>query len=59
MNNTEKIIVAFLKGKEKETLDRIALSCDLPIYAISSALLNLELKGIIRPNPGKQFEYIG
>ena len=59
LNETEETIVSFLKGKDKVDLDTIAISCQLPIYSISSTLLNLELKGIIRPHPGKQFEYIG
>jgi len=58
LNETEETIVNFLKGKDKLDLDTIAISCQLPIYSISSTLLNLELKGIIRPHPGKQFEYI-
>jgi len=59
LNETEQCIVDFLKGKDKVDLDTIAISCQLPIYAISSTLLNLELIGIIRPHPGKQFEHIG
>jgi len=59
LNETEEKIVTFLKGKDKVDLDTIAVSCQLPIYSISSALLNLELKGLIRPHPGKSFELIG
>ncbi len=39
-------------------MDIIALECDFPIYKISAVLLNMELKGIIRPLPGKMFEVI-
>jgi DNA processing protein len=42
----------------KETLDYIALECDFPIFKISGILLNMELKGVIRPLPGKYFEAI-
>ncbi|PHS07686.1 MAG: DNA-protecting protein DprA [Kordia sp.] len=59
LNETEETIVSFLKGKDKVDLDTIAISCQLPIYSISSTLLNLELKGVIRPHPGKQFEHLG
>jgi len=59
LNETEEKIIAFLKGKDKVALDTISISCQLPIYSISSSLLNLELKGIIRPHPGKKFEHIG
>jgi len=59
LNETEETIVNFLKGKNKVDLDTISVSCQLPIYSISSSLLNLELKGLIRPHPGKNFELIG
>jgi len=58
LNETEEKIVGFLKGKGKVDLDTISVSCQLPIYSISSSLLNLELKGLIRPHPGKNFELI-
>jgi len=59
LNETEEKIVNFLKEKGNVDLDTISVSCQLPIYSISSNLLNLELKGLIRPHPGKHFEYIG
>jgi len=58
LNETEEKIITFLKGKDKVDLDTISVSCQLPIYSISSSLLNLELKGLIRPHPGKNFELI-
>jgi DNA processing protein len=39
-------------------MDTIDLECDFPIFRISSILLNMELKGVIRPLPGKLFEAI-
>ncbi len=39
-------------------MDIIALECEFPIYRISALLLNMELKGVIRPLPGKLFEAI-
>jgi DNA processing protein len=39
-------------------MDIIALDCDFPIFKISSLLLNMELKGVIRPLPGKLFEAV-
>lgn len=58
LNPTEDKIINYLKGKGQIHLDSIAIDCQLPIYALSSSLLNLELKGLIRPHPGKQFELI-
>ena len=54
----EQKIYDFLLKNGKELLDVIALRCDFPIYKISGMLLNMELKGVIRPLPGKLFEAI-
>jgi len=54
----EQKIYDFLLKNGKELLDIIALRCDFPIYKISGTLLNMELKGVIRPLPGKLFEAI-
>jgi DNA processing protein len=54
----EQIIYDFLLKNGKELLDIIALQCEFPIFKISGMLLNMELKGVIRPLPGKLFEAI-
>lgn len=54
----EKIIYNFLKTLEPQLLDIIALECDMPIFKVAGLLLNMELKGVIRPLPGKLFEVI-
>lgn len=54
----EKVIYKFLKEQEKQQLDTIALHCNMPIFKIASILLNMELKGVVRPLPGKLFELI-
>jgi DNA processing protein len=58
LTDEEQIIYDYLQKTGKEMMDIIALECDFPIYRISSILLNMELKGIIRPLPGKMFEVI-
>lgn len=58
LNTEEKVIYSFLKETEKEQLDVIALRCNMPTYKVASLLLNMELKGVIRPLPGKWFEVI-
>lgn len=58
LENDEQKIYCYLQKKGKELMDIIALECDFPIYKISSLLLNMELKGVIRPLPGKLFEAI-
>jgi DNA processing protein len=54
----EQKIYDYLLKSGKEILDIIALECDLPIFKISGILLNMELKGVVRPLPGKLFEAI-
>ncbi|WP_396602669.1 DNA-processing protein DprA [Algibacter sp. R77976] len=55
---TEKIIYNYLKENDKQQLDVIAINCEMPIFKVSGTLLNMELKGVIRPLPGKLFEVI-
>ena len=54
----EQKIYDFLQKNGKELLDIIAIECDIPIYKLSGILIGMELKGIIRPLPGKLFESI-
>ena len=58
LDSDEKIIYNCLKDSGKELLDVIALKCNMPTFRVASLLLNMELKGVIRPLPGKQFEII-
>jgi DNA processing protein len=54
----EQKIYDYLLKNGKELLDIIAIECEMPIFKISGTLLNMELKGAIRPLPGKLFEAI-
>lgn len=58
LEEDEQKIYEFLLKNGKELLDNIALECSFPIYKISGILINMELKGVIRPLPGKLFEAI-
>jgi len=58
LGDDEQKVYDFLLKNGKELMDIIALRCDFPIYKISGMLLNMELKGVIRPLPGKLFEAI-
>lgn len=58
LDDTEKIIYGYLEKAGKQLLDNIALECKLPVFRASSTLLNMEMKGVIRPLPGKLFEVI-
>lgn len=58
LDSVEKSIYGYLQKEGKQVLDIIALECKLPVYKTSSTLLNMEMKGVIRPLPGKLFEAI-
>ncbi|AWA29174.1 DNA-protecting protein DprA [Flavobacterium magnum] len=54
----EQRVYDFLNKTGKELLDTIALECAVPVFRLSGILLNMELKGAVRPLPGKLFEAI-
>lgn len=58
MDSEEEQLYGFLKDRGKAELDIIALNCRFPTYKTAGILLNMELKGLIRPLPGKLFEAI-
>ena len=58
LDTDEQKIYDYLQKNGKQLLDIIALECDFPIFRISSLLLTMELKGVIRPLPGKLFEAV-
>jgi DNA processing protein len=58
LEEDEQKVYDYLLKTGKEVMDIIALRCDFPIYKISGMLLNMELKGVVRPLPGKLFEAI-
>lgn len=58
LDENEKIVVEELKVLQKSEIDPLALQCNIPTSKLSTILLNLELKGLVRPLPGKQFELI-
>jgi DNA processing protein len=58
LDNDEQKVYDYLQKNGKQLLDVIALECDFPIFRITPLLLNMELKGVIRPLPGKLFEAV-
>lgn len=58
LDSDEKIVYDFLQKQGRTLLDLIALNCKMPTSKVSYVLLNLELKGVVRPLPGKEFELI-
>ncbi|WP_299004970.1 DNA-processing protein DprA [uncultured Tenacibaculum sp.] len=56
LDSSEQKIYDYLQQNGKQLLDDIAINCELPIYQLSSILIQLELKGVVKPLPGKMFE---
>ena len=54
----EEPIHNYLIENGKQQLDSIALHCEIPTYKAAGLLLEMELKGAVRPLPGKLFEAI-
>jgi DNA processing protein len=54
----EQTVFEYLNTNGKQLLDSIALHCKQPVYKLSATLLNMELKGVIRPLSGKLYEAI-
>ncbi len=54
----ERVIYDYLEKNGKQQLDIVALNCQFPTYKTAGLLLEMELKGAIRPLPGKLFEAI-
>lgn len=58
LNIDEQKIYDYLLNNGKQLLDIIALECQIPIYKLAPMLLQLEMKGVLKPLPGKLFEVV-
>ena len=58
LDDTEQRIYNYLQTNGRQLLDTVALECGFPVFTTSSTLLAMEMKGVIRPLPGKLFEAI-
>lgn len=58
LSDDEQKIVDYLQKNKNSGLDKIAKNCSVPIFKLSSILLQMELKGVVKPLPGKQFELV-
>ena len=58
LNENEQKIYNLLQQKGKQLLDVIAIECNIPIYQLSAILLQLEIRGVLQPLPGKLFELV-
>ena len=55
LNEDEQKVFDFLQENDVAILDEISKSTSIPIFKLSSILLQMELKGVTKPLPGKQF----
>ena len=58
LNATEEHIYNVLLEVGKQQLDTIAISCEMPVFKVSSTLVGMEMKGVVRCLPGKVFEAV-
>lgn len=58
LKEEEQKIYDYLCKNRKQILDVIALDCAIPIYKLAPLLLQLEMKGVVKPLPGKLFEAV-
>ncbi len=55
LSDQEKIVLNLLSGTETTSVDQLSHQVQLSSTAIAMALLNLELKGLVLPLPGKMY----
>lgn len=58
LTEDEKVLYRLLKEKSKESLDTLAIESQFSISKSATLLMQLEMKGCVRPLPGKYFEWI-
>jgi len=56
LTSDEQKIYDYLQKKGKQLLDLIALETQIPVFQLAPILLQMELKGVVKPLPGKVFE---
>lgn len=56
LTDEEQIIYDFLKKNGRQQIDTLAVSLNMSMHLLHVGLLNLELKGIVRPVSGKFYE---
>lgn len=52
----EEDVHDYLHSSGRQHIDTIAIKCGLSVHKLASILLTMEMKGVVRPLPGKYFE---
>ncbi len=55
LDDAEKLIFELLKAEEELTIDTICRTLGIPVYKLSSLLLQMEFKGLVRCYPGNVY----
>lgn len=58
LNPEERRIMEFITEEKSTSIDEIAYAAQLPISQVSTQLLMLEFKGLIKQLPGKKYEKV-
>ena len=58
LTSDEQLVYDFLLNNGKELMDIISLHCNLPVHQIATILFQMEMKGVVKPLPGKLFEAV-
>jgi len=56
LDEEEKTIYNHLKKNGKQQIDVLYNSLRIPVFKLNGILLNMEIKGVVKPLPGKFFE---
>lgn len=56
LSSEEQKIYDYLLKNGQQVLDIIALEIHIPVYQLATILLQMELKNVVKPLPGKMFE---
>lgn len=58
LNEMEQKVYDLLHLKGQQDIDAISFASNIPVFQLSPLLLQLEMKGVLKPLPGKLFELI-
>ena len=58
LDDSEKLIFELLVRQGEMTIDAICRYLDIPVYKLSSLLLQMEFKGLVRCSPGNVYRTV-
>ena len=58
LDETEKMIFELLSKEGELTIDTICRSLEIPVYKLSSLLLQMEFKGLLKCSPGNMYRTV-